>query len=132
MRTLALLLLCGLAGAAGAQSIEGYWQDTERRILFSRDAPAGYVYGRWTALDQAQTYPSAKQFRRSGSGFEVLDLLYDDEEVVKVGRSSDQGISSPEPTPGPGAAHAISATWTARISSCASSKRAARRPAPTS
>src|SRR5258708_4903279 len=97
MRTLALLLLCGLAGAAGAQSIEGYWQDTERRILFSRDAPAGYVYGRWTALDQAT-----------------------------------RASSSPEPTPGRGAAHAISATWTARISSCASSKRAARRPAPTS
>ena len=40
MRTLAFLLLC-LAGSAAAQTIEGYWQDTERRILFSPDAPPG-------------------------------------------------------------------------------------------
>ncbi len=99
MRTLPLLILSCFAGglavaqtASAPSTIEGYWQDTERRILFSRDAPPGYVYGRWTALDQAQTYPSAKRIRKSGSGFEVLDLLYDDEEVVKVGRSSDQGI----------------------------------------
>jgi len=93
MRTLAFLVLCCLGGGVAAQNtVEGYWQDTERRILFSRDAPPGYVYGRWTALDQAQTYPAAKQIRKSRSGFEVVDLLYDDEEVVKVGRSSDQGI----------------------------------------
>ena len=91
MRTLGFLLLC-LAGSAAAQTIEGYWQDTERRILFSRDAPPGYVYGRWTALDQAQTYPSAKQIRKSGSGFEVIDLLYDDEEVIKISRSGDRSI----------------------------------------
>src|SRR5947208_16711310 len=92
MRVAGLLLLTFLACTAAAQTVEGYWQDTERRILFSRDAPPGYVYGRWTALDQAQTYPAAKQIRKSGSGLEVVDLLYDDEEVVKVGRSSDQGI----------------------------------------
>jgi len=92
MRTLAFLVLCCLAGGAGAQTIEGYWQDIERRILFSHDAPSGYVYGRWTTLDQAQTYPSAKQIRKSGSGFEVIDLLYDDEEVIKIGRSGDRSI----------------------------------------
>jgi len=92
MRTLGLLLLCLVSSVAAQNTLEGYWQDTERRILFSRDAPPGYVYGRWTALDQAQTYPAAKQIRKSGSGLEVVDLLYDDEEVVKVGRSSDQGI----------------------------------------
>src|SRR5882762_10424093 len=92
MRTLALVLLCGLAGSAGAQTIEGYWQDTERRILFSTEAPSGYVYGQWTALDQQQTYPSAKQIRRLGGGFDLVDLLYDDEEVIKVVRAGDERI----------------------------------------
>ncbi|HYR36151.1 MAG TPA: hypothetical protein VEQ87_17805 [Burkholderiales bacterium] len=92
MRAVALVLLCGLADGAGAQTIEGYWQDTERRILFSTEAPAGYVYGRWTALDQQQTYPSAKQIRRSAGGFELIDLLYDDEETVKVVGASDERI----------------------------------------
>ncbi len=92
MRTLGFLLLSCLASAAGAQTIEGYWQDTERRILYSPDAPAGYVFGRWTALDQGQTYPSAKQIRRAGGGFDLIDLLYDDEETVKVVRSATDGI----------------------------------------
>jgi hypothetical protein len=91
------LLASALGCSAHAQSttgktIEGYWQDTARRILFSRDAPAGYKYGQWTALDQGQTYPSAKQIRRSGAGFEVVDLLYDDEEAVKVLNASDSSI----------------------------------------
>ena len=99
MRTLPLLILSCLAGSlavaqtrSGPSTIEGYWQDTERRILFSSDAPPGYVYGRWTALDQAQTYPSAKQIRKSAGGFDVIDLLYDDEEVVKVVRSAGDSI----------------------------------------
>jgi hypothetical protein len=92
MRTMALLLLCGLAGSAGAQTIEGYWQDTERRILFSPDAPPGYKFGQWTTLDQQQTYPSAKQIRRLGRGFDVVDLLYDEEEVIKVVHAGDDRI----------------------------------------
>ena len=92
MRTLGFLVLCLASSAAAQNTVEGYWQDTERRILFSRDAPPGYVYGRWTALDQGQTYPSAKHIRKSVSGYEVLDLLYDDEEVIKVGSSGDQSI----------------------------------------
>jgi hypothetical protein len=84
--------LCAHAQPAADKSIEGYWQDTERRILFSADAPAGYEYGRWTALDQAQTYPSAKQIRKSGHRFELVDLLYDDEEVVKIAQATDQAI----------------------------------------
>jgi hypothetical protein len=91
-RLAAILLGSLLALPAYGQTIEGYWQDTARRILFSRDAPPGYVYGRWTELDQAQTYPSAKQIRKSAGGFEVVDLLYDDEELVKVVRSGEQGI----------------------------------------
>ena len=94
MRHLALLLsLAGsLATAHAADTIEGYWQDTERRILYSSDAPTGYVFGRWTELDQQQTYPAAKLIRRSGSGYELVDLLYDDEEQIKVVRAGDASI----------------------------------------
>jgi hypothetical protein len=91
MKFLGLLLLC-FTGSAAAQTIEGYWQDTERRILFAADAPPGYEYGRWTTLDQKQTYPTAKQFRKSAEGYSVIDLLYDDEEVLKVGRASEKSI----------------------------------------
>src|SRR5215213_1350241 len=74
MTKLGMGLLFGMAAlSAHGQSIEGYWQDTERRILFSHDAPPGYVYGRWTALDQEQTYPSAKQIRRAGADIEVVE-----------------------------------------------------------
>ncbi|MFL6571297.1 MAG: hypothetical protein ACJ8G4_06050, partial [Burkholderiales bacterium] len=84
-----VLLASALGCSAQAQStpgktIEGYWQDTARRILFSIGAPPDYKYGQWTVLDQQQTYPTAKHIRRSRSGFEVLDLLYDEQEVVKV------------------------------------------------
>ena len=92
MKTIGVLLAGLLAAPAFAQSIEGYWQDTERRILFSADAPPGYVYGRWTALDQKQTYPTAKQFRQSAGGYDVVDFLYDDEEMLKVGRATEKSI----------------------------------------
>jgi hypothetical protein len=91
MRILGLLLVL-LSGTAAAQTIEGYWQDTERRILFAADAPPGYVYGRWTALDQKQTYPTAKEIRKSAGGYDVVDLLYDDEEVLKIGRATEKSI----------------------------------------
>ncbi len=56
-----LLLLLALPGAAQAQStIEGFWQDTARRILFDRRAPS------------------------SGGSYELVDLLYDDEYAIKV------------------------------------------------
>ncbi len=107
MRTLSRLLfvLLGLAGTAFAQSppetkqpdagktIEGYWQDTARRILFARGAPPGYVYGTWNALDQGQTYPAAKAIKRSGSTYELIDLLYDDNEhSIKVVNASESRI----------------------------------------
>jgi len=105
-----LLLACLAAGMAAAQAprdtIEGYWQDIERRILYSPDAPASYVFGRWTALDQNQTYPAAKEIRRSGGGYELLDLLYDDEEQIKVVRAGNAGIDY---------------TRTNRLSACATS-----------
>src|SRR5260221_7208223 len=92
LRIAGLLLLTSLAGSAAAQTIEGYWQDTERRILFAADAPPGYVYGRWTPLDQKQTYPTAKQIRKSADRYDVVDLLYDDEEVMKVARAGAKTI----------------------------------------
>jgi hypothetical protein len=94
MRHLALLLCLSASSAPAhaADTIEGYWQDTERRILFSPDAPPGYVYGRWSELDQGQTYPAAKHIRRSASGYELIDLLYDDEEQIKVTDASDERI----------------------------------------
>src|SRR5215208_4551906 len=93
MTKLAAALLCVAATTAHAQSVEGYWQDTERRILFSADAPPGYVYGRWTALDQEQTYPTAKHILRSGDALEVIELLYDEEEVVKVMRADPKSVA---------------------------------------
>jgi len=94
MRQLALLLCLSASPvlAQPADTIEGYWQDTERRILYSPDAPPGYVFGHWTELDQQQTYPSAKLIRRSGAGYELVDLLYDDEEQIKVIHAGEKRI----------------------------------------
>jgi hypothetical protein len=96
-KPVAILLACLLGFSAHAQSnagktIEGYWQDTARRILFSSSAPPDYKFGQWTPLDQTQTYPAAKQIRRSGSGFELVDLLYDDQETIKVLKATETGI----------------------------------------
>ena len=92
MMKLAAGLLMSLVAVSAYAQIEGYWQDTERRILFSREAPPGYVYGRWTTLDQDQTYPSAKHIRKSAAGVEVVDLLYDEEEVLKVAAADGKSI----------------------------------------
>lgn len=75
-----------------ARTIEGYWQDMARRITFAREAPPTYVYGGWTNLDPEQTYPSAKQIRKSGGTFELVDLLYDDDYAIKIVRASSDGI----------------------------------------
>jgi hypothetical protein len=94
MRHLALLLCLAASSvpAHAADTIEGYWQDTERRILYAPDAPPGYVFGNWSALDQQQTYPAAKHIRRSGGGYELIDLLYDDEEQIKIVGATDDRI----------------------------------------
>lgn len=76
----------------GRKTIEGFWQDTARRILFARDAPASYVYGQWTSLDPLQTYPTAKQIRKAGTTYELVDLLYDDEHAIKVMSANESGI----------------------------------------
>jgi len=93
MRRLAVVILTSVMPfAAHAQTIEGFWQDAARRILFDRAAPPSYTYGRWNPLDPQQTYPAAKQIRRSDKGFELIDLLYDEEEVIKVVRAGDNSI----------------------------------------
>ena len=86
------LLLVLTATPLYAQTIEGFWQDAERRILFDRRAPASYKYGAWTQLDQEQTYPAAKSIRKSGGRYELIDLLYDEEYAVKVLSANEQSI----------------------------------------
>lgn len=92
------LLLCGSAQAQRAvapatNTLEGFWQDTARRILYSRAAPPDYAYGLWTALDQGQPYPAAKQVRRSGASWEVVDLNFDDTDyAVKTIVATDQSL----------------------------------------
>lgn len=92
MRVLIGFALFLTSFVAQAQSIEGYWQDSARRILFSRTAPAGYAYGTWQPLDMEQTYPTVKHIQRRGEGHEVTEMLYDDQEAVDVQRSTDKSI----------------------------------------
>ena len=54
--------------------LDGYFQEVPTPGP-KKDAPPGYEYGRWTALDQKQTYPTAKQFRRAAVGYDVVDFL---------------------------------------------------------
>ena len=92
-RILLLLAMLPSAPALAADTIEGFWQDSARRILFSRAAPPGYSYGAWTALDLEQTYPAAKEIRRAGNALEVVDLNFDDENyVVRTVKSSEQSL----------------------------------------
>ena len=73
-----LLLACLAAGMAAAQTppdtIEGYWQDIERRILYSPDAPASYVFGRWTPLDQDGRDDQLRHTHRSPAAQDVNDV----------------------------------------------------------
>jgi len=112
MRSIGLLLLALLALSTHAQSpreagnpvggaqdqrsgsttIEGFWQDTARRVLFMRDASPSSVYGKWNSLDPQQTYPLAKQIRRSGATYELVDLNYDDEYVIRILNAKADGI----------------------------------------
>jgi len=74
-----VLAVCGTAYPQGAKpTLEGYWQDTARRILYARGAPASYAYSEWTALDPTQTYPAAKRVQRGDGGWKVIDLNFDD------------------------------------------------------
>ncbi|MGH8620843.1 MAG: hypothetical protein ACRET3_01800 [Burkholderiales bacterium] len=74
-----------------APSIEGFWQDKARRILFARNAPPAYVYGAWTLLDPLDMYSLAKQIRRIGGGFELIEFQFEEEDfpVRVIGASED-------------------------------------------
>lgn len=99
LRVVSLLSLV-LCGSAQGQSVdpargtlEGFWQDTARRMLYSRSAPPSYAYGARTPLDQGQTYPAAKHVRQSGSGWEMVDLNFDDADyIVKTIAASAQNV----------------------------------------
>jgi len=87
---LGMLLVSEAFAQLTESSIEGYWQDSARRILFSAEAPPGDAYGAWTALDDKQTYPSAKRIAPTPAGVEVTDLLYGDDHAIEVvGASKD-------------------------------------------
>jgi hypothetical protein len=94
MRTLLALAVTGLlAIPAHAQSIEGYWQDIAGRITYKRNALPADKYGDWYARPLDATYPSAKQFRRAGPGFEVADMNYDEKDYrVRVLESHEQKV----------------------------------------
>lgn len=96
MLTLVLLALATSVHAqvapGGTKTIEGFWQDAARRILFARDAPPSYVYGQWTPLDLKQTYPTAKEIRRSIGSVELIDLLYDGEHSISIVSSANDRI----------------------------------------
>ena len=59
MKNAGLLLASLIAGLAPARPhddrIEAIGRTPSARILYSADAPPGYVFGRWTVLDQNQT-----------------------------------------------------------------------------
>jgi hypothetical protein len=79
--------------ARKAQSIEGYWQDKARRILFARNAPPAYVYGTWTTLDPQDMYALAKQIRRTVGGFELLEFQFEAEDYpVRVTGAAEDRI----------------------------------------
>jgi len=85
MKLVLAMVFFVLSAAAQAQTIEGFWQDSARRILFDRSAPPSYKYGTWDKLDLGQTYPSVKQIRRQSDAYDLVELLYEDTEVsVKV------------------------------------------------
>ena len=95
MRTLLVFAAAvGLAGAAHAQSIEGYWQDIAGRITFKRNTLPADSYGDWYTRPLDATYPAAKHFRRLGASFEVADLNYNEKDYpVRVLRSNEREIS---------------------------------------
>ncbi len=80
-------------GARSAQSIEGYWQDKARRILFARNAPPAYAYGAWTTLDPQDMYALAKQIRKIAGGFELLEFQFEAEDYpVRVTGAAEDRI----------------------------------------
>jgi hypothetical protein len=98
MRTLCtlglLLLSVSNPQAQTTQTIEGYWQDIAGRTTFKRNAAPPTVYGSWHARELEATYPQAKLIRKSGAGFDLSDLNYDEKDYsVKVLQSEPSRIT---------------------------------------
>lgn len=93
MKIVTLLTFSILSFPLQAQTIEGFWQDIAGRSLFQRGASPSDSFGAWSARALDQTYPHAKEIRRSGAGYEVLDLNFDDADYrVKVLSAADDRI----------------------------------------
>ena len=92
------LLLASLAAAATASAqapgstIEGFWQDVAGRTLFKRNATSADAMGTWFTRDVGLPYFDSKQIRRSGSGYEVLDLRYGADYAVNVLSATEKSI----------------------------------------
>ena len=89
-----LLLLVSSLQAQTTPGIEGYWQDIAGRTTFQRNALPSSVYGSWQDRDLEATYPQAKLIRKSGAGFELTDLNYDEKDYsVQLLRSDPSRIA---------------------------------------
>jgi hypothetical protein len=80
-----LLFLVAAGASAQTSTIEGFWQDVAGRVLSSRHAAPGSIFGAWHERFLDATYPSAKLIRKSREAYELQDMLYDEREYsVKV------------------------------------------------
>ena len=93
LRTLGFLLFSvSSLQAQTISTIEGYWQDIAGRTTFKRNASPD-TYGSWHARELDATYPQAKLIVKSGSGFDLTDLNYDEKDYsVRVLRSDTSRI----------------------------------------
>ena len=79
-------------GTQPEASIEGYWQDVAGRTLFKRNASSADVMGTWSARDVGLPYFDSKQIRKSGTGYELLDLRYGTDYAINVTAATEKSI----------------------------------------
>ena len=79
-------------GPGQARTIEGFWQDIAGRTLFKRDATPEDVMGAWYTRDVGLPYFDAKLIQKSGATYELLDLRYSADYVVKVLGTTEDSI----------------------------------------
>jgi hypothetical protein len=77
---------------AVVNSIEGYWQDIAGRTLFKRDVSPSATYGTWQSRDIGLPYYDVKHFWKSGAMYEMTDLRYGDDYLIKVISAKDDAI----------------------------------------
>jgi hypothetical protein len=80
------------SGPGKAATIEGFWQDVAGRTLFKRDVSPSAVYGAWHSRDIGLPYFDTKQIRKSGSTYELVDLRYGDDHLIKVIAANEDSI----------------------------------------